>query len=113
MPVTRVLVVDDHDTVRRSLCSLLSQEPTLDVICQTAGGEDAVIKAQELQPDIILLDINLPGISGIEAAYQIRTVSPNSRIIFLSQHDTVHIANEALKTGGTATLQKAKLPWNF
>jgi DNA-binding NarL/FixJ family response regulator len=89
MPALRLLVVDDHAIVRRSICFLLAQELTLDVICQTTSGEDAVTKAEELQPDMVLLDIGLPGINGIEAARQIRNVSPKSRIIFLSQHDSL------------------------
>ena len=108
MVAVRVLVVDDHALVRRSVCSLLSQEPTLEVICQIANGEDAISKAHELQPDLILLDISLPGISGIEAAPQILRVSPNSRIIFLSQHDTVHMANEAMEAGGRGYVTKGE-----
>jgi DNA-binding NarL/FixJ family response regulator len=108
MPKVRVLVVDDHPIVRLSVSSILSQESTLDVICQSTDGEDAVIKAHELQPDVILLDISLPGISGIEAARQIGKVSPNSRILFLSQHDTVHMANEALKAGGYGYVTKGE-----
>ena len=108
MVAVRVLVVDDHALVRRSVRSLLSQEPTLEVICQIANGEDAISKAHELQPDLILLDISLPGISGIEAAPQILRVSPNSRIIFLSQHDTVHMANEAMEAGGRGYVTKGE-----
>jgi DNA-binding NarL/FixJ family response regulator len=102
----RVLVVDDHAAVRKTICSLLSTEPTLDVVCQTADGEDAVRKAEELQPDLILLDITLPGISGIEAACRIRKVSPQSRILFLSQHDSLHMAMEAMKSGGHGYIVK-------
>jgi two-component system, NarL family, response regulator NreC len=107
MPSTRVLVVDDHDAVRRSICSLLSSEPTLDVICQTATGEDAVIKAIELQPDLILMDISLPGISGIEAVRRIRKVSRESHIIFVSQHDSLQMVNEAFNVGGHGYLTKS------
>jgi two-component system, NarL family, invasion response regulator UvrY len=99
IPKVRVLVVDDHDVVRRSICSLLSRESSLDVVCETATGEDAVIKAQEQQPDLILLDIGLPGISGVEAARQIRRLSPLSKILFLSQYDFLHMATAALKVG--------------
>ena len=106
MPKLRVLVVDDHAVVRRVVCALLSQDPTLDVICQTATGEDAVIKAAELRPDLIVLDIGLPGISGIEAARQIRQVSPTSKIIFLSQHDSLQMAREALGVGGRGYVTK-------
>lgn len=104
---TRVLVVDDHAGVRRAVCSLLATEPTLDVICQTADGEDAVAEAEELKPDLILLDMGLPGISGIEAARRINKVSPQSRILFLSQHDSLHMAMEAMKTGGHGYIVKS------
>jgi DNA-binding NarL/FixJ family response regulator len=99
MPSTRVLVVDDHRAVRRAICHLLTEDPSLDVICQTANGEEAIKKTQELQPDLILLDISFPGISGVEAARQIRKVSPDSHIIFVSQHDSLQMVNEALRNG--------------
>jgi DNA-binding NarL/FixJ family response regulator len=102
----RVLVVDDHAIMRQAICELLSHDPTLDVICQTASGEEAVSKAEELQPDLVLLDIGLPGISGIEAAQQIRKISPQSRIIFLSQYDSLQMVNEALKVGGHGYVAK-------
>lgn len=95
MSTVRVLVVDDHAIVRRSICSLLSDEPTLDVICQTADGEEAVKKANELQPDLVLLDMSLPRLRGIEAARLIRKVSSKFQIIFLSQHDSLEMVNEA------------------
>jgi DNA-binding NarL/FixJ family response regulator len=106
MPKVRVLVVDDHDVVRRVICILLSQEPSLDVVCQSETGEDAVRKAEELRPDLIVLDIGLPGISGIEAARQIRQKSPTSEIIFLSQHDSPQMAKEASNVGGRGYVAK-------
>jgi DNA-binding NarL/FixJ family response regulator len=106
MSLIRILVVDDHPVVRRAVCSLLSSDPVLDVVCQTADGEEAVLKAEELQPDIVLLDISLPGISGIEAASRIRGVSPNSQIIFLSQHDSPQIVGDAVRAGGHGYIAK-------
>jgi DNA-binding NarL/FixJ family response regulator len=106
MTAVRVLVVDDHEFVRRSICSLLSQDPTLEVICETAHGEGAVQKAEELQPDLVLLDISLPGINGIEAGRLIRKVSPQSQIIFLSQHDSLQMVKEAMKVGGRGYVTK-------
>ncbi len=85
-------------------------EPTLDVICQTANGEEAVNKAEELKPDLILLDIGLPGISGIEAARRIRKVSPESQILFLSQHDSLQVALEAMKSGAHGYIVKSDAP---
>ena len=102
----RILVVDDHEVVRRVICSLLSSDPALDVVCQTADGEGAVEKAEELQPDLVLLDISLPGISGIEAGRRIRTVAPNSYIIFLSQHDSLQMVEDALRVGGHGYVTK-------
>jgi DNA-binding NarL/FixJ family response regulator len=106
MSVIRILVVDDHEVVRRAICSLLSNDPTLNVVSQTADGEQAILKAGELQPDLILLDISLPGISGIEAARRIPGVSPNSHIIFLSQHDSLQMVENALHVGGHGYVAK-------
>jgi DNA-binding NarL/FixJ family response regulator len=106
MSAIRILVVDDHDVIRRVICSLLSSDPTLDVVCQTADGEQAVLKAKELQPDLVLLDISLPGISGIEAARRIRSSSPNSHIIFLSQHDSLQVVESAMRMGGHGYVAK-------
>ena len=107
MPSVQILVVDDHHVVRRAICSLLSGDPILNVICETTDGEQAVRKAEELQPDLILLDISLPGISGIEAARRIRRVSARSHIIFLSQHDSLQMVKDALSTGGHGYVAKS------
>ena len=106
MSPIRILVVDDHAVVRRAICLLLSGDPSLDVICQTADGEGAVEKAEELQPDLVLLDISLPGISGVEAGRRIRRVSPDAHIIFLSQHDSVQMVEDALRAGGHGYVAK-------
>ena len=107
MHSVRVLVVEDNAVVRRSICSLLAGDSTLDVICETADGDEAIAKAQELRPDVVLLDIRLHGTSGIEAARQIRRVAPESRIIFLSQFDSIHIAREAMQTGAYGYIVKS------
>lgn len=106
MSSMRILVVDDHEVVRRVICSLVSSDPALDVVCQTADGEGAVEKAEELQPDLVLLDISLPGISGIEAGRRIRKVSPDSYIIFLSQHDSLQMVKDAMRVGGHGYVTK-------
>jgi DNA-binding NarL/FixJ family response regulator len=104
--VIHVLVVEDHPVVRRAVCALLSGDPILNIVCETADGEQAVQKAEELQPELILLDIGLPGISGIEAARRIRRVSPKSGLIFLSQHDSVQMVKDALNVGGHGYVAK-------
>jgi two-component system invasion response regulator UvrY len=105
---TRVLVVDDHDIVRRGICCLLSAVSEFDIVCATSTGEEAVAKAKEHLPDIVLLDIGLPGISGLEAARRIRAVSPLSRILFMSQHDSQEMVQEAFRAGGNGYLLKSE-----
>lgn len=106
MSAIRILVVDDHEGVRRAICLLLSSDPTFEVICQTAEGVKAVEKAEELQPDLVLLDISLPGINGIETGRRIRRVSPDAHIIFLSQHDSLQMVEDALGAGGQGYVAK-------
>lgn len=106
LPV-RVLMVDDHDVVRRGIRSVLASESDLEVVGEAAAGMEAVRKAEELKPDLVLLDISLPDISGIDVATRIRQTSPDSKILFLSQHDSIQVANEALKTGARGFVAKA------
>ena len=106
MSKVRVLVVDDHAIVRRTICALLARDLAIDVICQTASGEDAVTKAAELLPDLVTMDIGLPGITGIEAARQIREHVPNCKIVFLSQHDSAQMVHEAMNVGGHGYVTK-------
>jgi DNA-binding NarL/FixJ family response regulator len=107
MAPIRIVVVDDHEVARRGIRSVLSGNPDVEVVCETADGEEAVDKARELRPDIVLMDISLPGISGIEAARNIRRVSPESRIIFVSQHDSVRVAKDALSVGAMCYVVKS------
>ena len=107
MVAVQILVVDDHPVVRKAICSLLSTDPLLNVTCEVADGKQAVLEAEEVQPDLILLDISLPGHkSRIEAARRILKVSPKSKIIFLSQHDSLQMAKDAMETGGHGYVSK-------
>jgi CheY-like chemotaxis protein len=85
----RTLLVDDFEDWRRTVRELLRVRPELQVICEAADGLEAVQKAGELKPDLIVLDIGLPKLNGIEAARQIRQLSPSSKIIFLSQDNSL------------------------
>jgi DNA-binding NarL/FixJ family response regulator len=104
---TGVLVVDDHHAVRNSICQLLSSVPELEVVCEASSGEEALEKVKEHLPDVILLDISLPGISGLEAAGRIRDISPVSLILFVSQHDSPQVVKRALSVGGHGYLLKS------
>jgi DNA-binding NarL/FixJ family response regulator len=103
----RILVVDDHEMLRERLCTLLRSQPGFEVICEAADGLEGVSRAQELQPDVVVLDISMPSVGGIEAAGRIRRVAPKSQIVFLSQHDSEIIAQTALATGALAYVTKS------
>jgi DNA-binding NarL/FixJ family response regulator len=107
MALVRVLLVDDHEIARKGIRSVLTADASLVIVSEASDGEEAVQKSDELHPDVILLDITLPGINGIDAARQIRGVSPNSRIIFLSQHDSIQIARDALSVGAQGYVVKS------
>ena len=95
----RILVVDDFEGWRRSVASALQKRPELEIVGETADGLEAVQQAQELKPDLILLDIGLPRLNGIEAARRIREISPSSKILFMTENRSRDIAEEALSTG--------------
>jgi DNA-binding NarL/FixJ family response regulator len=95
----RILVVDDYEPFRRYLFSALGKRADLQVICEVSDGLEAVHKAEELHPDLIILDIWLPKLNGIEAARRIRKLSPESKILFVSQDSSADLAQEALSLG--------------
>jgi DNA-binding NarL/FixJ family response regulator len=96
MPSCRILVVEDFAAYRRFICSALAKRPDLQVICESSDGLDAVQKAEELKPDLILLDIGLPSLNGLEVARRILKLVPESRIIFVSQESSAEMVQAAL-----------------
>jgi DNA-binding NarL/FixJ family response regulator len=104
--VVRLLVVDDYEPFRRFVSSMLERRPELQVIGEASDGLEAVQKAEALQPDLILLDVGLPTLNGIEAARQIRKLSPKSRILFLSQETSAHVVQEAFSSGALGYVVK-------
>jgi len=107
MAAGSVLLVEDHEMARRSIRSLLSCDSSLSVISEIMDGEEAVKAALASRPDVILMDISLPSISGIQAAKRIRAVWPQARIIFLSQHDSLPIVRDALSMGAEGYVVKS------
>jgi DNA-binding NarL/FixJ family response regulator len=103
----RVLVVDDYEPWRRFVCSTLQKRPELQVVGEVSDGLEAVQQAEQLQPDLILLDNGLPTLNGIEAARRIRKVSPTSKILFASENRSVDVAEEALSTGADGYVVKS------
>ena len=102
----RVVVVDDFEPFRRFLSSTLQYRADLQVICEVSDGLEAVQTAAELQPDLILLDIGLPKLNGIETARRIRKLSPQSKIVFVSQESSPDVVQEALCLGASGYIVK-------
>src|SRR5438477_1837475 len=95
----RVVGLEDYEPFRRLICSTLSKRPDLQIVSEVSDGLEAVLKVRELRPDLILMDVGLPSLSGIEAARQISELSPTSRIIFVSQESSAEVVQEAFRAG--------------
>jgi DNA-binding NarL/FixJ family response regulator len=102
----RILVADDFEPWRRSIVLMIEEHPGLEVIYEAFDGLEAVQACLELQPDIVLLDVALPKLSGLEAARQIRAASPKSKILFLSVMPTQEVVREALWIGAAGYIAK-------
>lgn len=103
-----VVIVEDFPAFRDFIHSMLRARPDLRVVAEVSDGPEAVQKAVELRPDLILMDVGLPSMNGIEAARQIRKLSPESKIVFLSQESSSDVVEEALGTGACGYVVKAK-----
>jgi DNA-binding NarL/FixJ family response regulator len=90
------------------ISSTLATNPDLQVICEVADGMEAVEKAEELQPDLVLFDIGLPSLNGINAARQIRRCTPKSKVIFLTQESSADMVQEALSVGALAYVSETR-----
>ena len=102
----RVLVCDDHALFRRGLQMVLEQEPDLELVGEAADGEEVVARAQELMPDVILMDVRMPRKSGIEAASEIKDALPHVKILMLTISDDEADLYEAIKAGASGYLLK-------
>jgi len=100
------LVVDDYEPFRRFVCSKLESRRDLEVVGEASDGLEAVEKAQALKPDLILVDIGLPGLDGIEAARRISRLIPTARILFVSQISDADVVQEALSNGAKGYVWK-------
>ena len=108
MSSVRVLVVEDFAPFRQFIRSTLGERTDWQVIGEVADGLEAVRKAEELKPDLILLDIGLPTLTGIEAARQIRKLAPESKIIFLTQESSADVIQQAISLGAWGYVVKAR-----
>jgi len=104
--IVRILVVDDFEPSRNSTASTLKTQPGFQIVGEALDGLEAVQKAQELKPDLVVLDVGLPKLNGIEAARKIRAVSPDSKILFLTGNDYPQIVSEAFEVGANGYVIK-------
>jgi CheY-like chemotaxis protein len=107
MPYSKILVVDDFKEFRQCVCLLLQERAELQIVGEAADGLEAVHKAEGLQPDLILLDIGLPSLNGLEAAKTIREVAPQARILFVSQESSTEVVEQTLTIGAQGYVQKS------
>jgi DNA-binding NarL/FixJ family response regulator len=104
----RVLLVDDYEPFLRLVRSKLAEKPALQIVGEASDGLQAVRQAEQLKPDLILLDIGLPTLNGFEAARQIRKLAPESKIIFVSQESSSEVKQAALSLGAWGYVVKAR-----
>lgn len=108
MSKVRILIADDHGVLRAGLRFLLNAEADMEVVGEASDGLEAVAKARQLCPDVIILDITMPGTGGLPAIRQIKKASPASKILILSMHDDESYLREALRAGASGyALKKA------
>ncbi len=103
----RILVADDHEVVRLGVRSLLEAHPDWEVIAEASDGRDAVEKAGQLRPDVVILDIGMPNLNGLQATRQILRSHPGSRVLILTMHDTEQVVREVLDAGARGYVLKS------
>ena len=101
-----ILIADDHGVLRAGLRALLSAEPDLEVVADADNGEDALRLAQELRPEVVLLDVNMPGMTGIEVTKRLKEVLPEARILILTVHEDESLFQEAIQAGASGYIIK-------
>ena len=109
MSQIRILIVDDHERVRRSVTTLLSTESIFDVVGYACTGLEAVRRAQQHQPDVVLLDISLPELNGLQATPLIKRVAPATEIVIVTSHDNPFLVREAMRLGARGFVSKSEM----
>jgi DNA-binding NarL/FixJ family response regulator len=105
----RVLIADDHEVVRKGVRALLSTQHNLDICGEAVDGRDAVEKAKLLRPDLILMDISMPNLNGLQATREIRDSLPETEVVILSQHETAQMAQQAFLAGALGYVVKSSI----
>ncbi len=110
MDKTRVLLAEDHTIVRKGLRSLLDKETGIEVVGEAEDGREAIVKAEELHPDVVVMDIAMPGLNGLEATRQIKKRFSDIKIIILTMHANEEYILQSLKAGASGYLIKKAAP---
>ena len=105
----RILIADDNGVVRRGVCRILSSEKDLEVCGEARDGPEALQKARELLPDLILLDISMPGMNGLEAARLLRNEVCQAKILVISHHDPTQLLPSVIAAGADGCIDKGRL----
>jgi len=105
----RILLVDDHPVVRQGLKTLLQGRPELEVVDEASDGVEAVEKVSRLRPDVVVLDVTMPRMSGIEACRIIKQKNPELEVLFVTQHDSPQMMREAIAAGARGYVVKSNL----
>jgi PAS domain S-box-containing protein len=103
----RILVVDDHEVVRRGICSVLATESSLTLCGEAVDGKDAVEKARILRPDIVVMDVTMPQMNGLDATREIKRLLPDTEIVIVSQHEAPEMVRQAFNAGARAYVVKS------
>jgi PAS domain S-box-containing protein len=105
----RILVVDDHDLVRKGIRSVLAGQPVVEVCGEAVDGRDAIEKAKACLPDLIVMDISMPNMNGLEATREIKRLQPETRVIMVSQHESPEMVRQAFNAGANGYVVKASI----
>ncbi|HJY86214.1 MAG TPA: response regulator transcription factor [Candidatus Acidoferrales bacterium] len=107
MTALRILVADDHEVVRRGLRAILEGQPGFDVVGEVGDGWEAVEKTRQLKPDVVIMDISMPNLNGLDATRRIRKEMPEATVLVLTMHDSEQVVREVLDAGARGYLLKS------
>jgi two-component system response regulator NreC len=107
--IVRILIADDNQMIRRGIASLLSNEDGYEVCGEAANAEEAIQRTNDLRPDVVLLDVSMPGTNGLNTARLLRQQAPKITILIVSHHDLKQLLPRALEAGADGCLDKARI----
>lgn len=106
----RLLIADDHATVRRGILGILGARRSWKIVAEAGDGREAVQKAHQFQPDVVIMDVTMPNMDGLEAMLQIRETTPGSKVLVLTMHESSQMLRRVLHAGASGFVLKSDLP---